>query len=367
MLRQRNPVFDNLRAICMLGVIAIHLGSFVLDSGTPTEHIFMLFEILSRYSVPTFFFISGYGLFYSYPLESRLDYLKFLKKRLRTIGIPYVLVSLFYIAYIDAIYPTPDTWTLPTIFFKLCFGTACYHIYFLVILIWFYICFPLWRYLMRFMEICNLKYSLPVLALLQLHLYAFSEHFWAYPQWVVDMDWLYNLCQYRLNYLPLFYLFVFMLGGAIARHYGLFKIFLNKHPYLITMAFLASATTNAGLFYRYTYKWGMDWEFTANTFQQLSTPGFVYTITAIFFFSMIIDRFPEMSQKLLGNFSNRSFVIYLIHPFIIDVLIYQLQCQGIMFNQVPMPPFYLAVVLISYLLAEIWHFFRQKTKKAFNF
>ena len=364
---QRNPVFDNLRAICMLGVIAIHAGSLVIDSCTPSEHIFMLFEILSRYSVPAFFFISGYGLFYSHPLEKDLDYWRFLKKRLISIGLPYLITSLFYIAYSNMIQPDPHNWELSSLVFKICFGTAFYHIYFLVILIWFYIFFPVWRYLMRFMEFCSLKYSLIVLALLQLHLYKASDHFWEYSEWIVAHDWIYNLCQYRLNYLPLFYLFVFMLGGAIARHYGIFKIFLTKHPYLITLAFLASATTNAGLFYRYTYKWGMEWEFSANTFQQLSLPGFVYTITAIFFFSMVIDRWPEISHKLLSRFSDRSFLIYLIHPFIMDALINQLQYRfGIMFNQVPMLPFYCAVVLIAFFLSELIHPIVHKIKNTFN-
>ena len=364
---QRNPVFDNLRAICMLGVIAIHLGASVIDSATPSEHIFMLFEILSRYSVPTFFFISGYGLFYSYSLEKPLDYFHFLKRRLITIGLPYVIVSLLYIFYSDMIQPDPHNWELSSIIFKLSFGTAFYHIYFLVILIWFYICFPIWRYLMRFMEFCSLKYSLPVLALLQLHLYHASDHFWSYPQWIAAQDWLYNLCEYRLNYFPLFYLFVFMLGGVIARHYGLFKIFLAKYPLPITLAFLASASTNAFLFYRYTYKWGMDWEFSANTFQQLITPGFIYTITAIFFFSMVIDRFPELSHKLLSRFSDRSFLIYLFHPFIIDALANKLQYHaGLPFNKVPMIPFYIAVLLISFALAELLHPILHKIKNTFN-
>ena len=62
---ERNQIIDDLRGICMLGVIGIHVGSFVLEAPYPNSFLYMLLEILSRYSVPAFFFISGYGLFYS--------------------------------------------------------------------------------------------------------------------------------------------------------------------------------------------------------------------------------------------------------------------------------------------------------------
>ena len=40
----------------MLGVVAIHVGDLVMQSGTPWNWLYLLCEVLSRYSVPTFFF-----------------------------------------------------------------------------------------------------------------------------------------------------------------------------------------------------------------------------------------------------------------------------------------------------------------------
>ena len=65
-MTERNKTIDKLRGICMLGVLGIHTGSLVLMSVSPNQHLCMLFEILSRYSVPAFFFVSGYGLFCHY-------------------------------------------------------------------------------------------------------------------------------------------------------------------------------------------------------------------------------------------------------------------------------------------------------------
>ena len=339
----------------MLGVVAIHIGSFIMESATPSLNIFLLFEILSRYSVPTFFLISGFGLFYSYPLEKPLKYGNFLLRRVWTIGLPYLLFSLFYIYYTDLCYPNPHTWDLDSVLFQISFGTGSYHIYFLVILIWFYICFPLWRILMKCMEKISLKFSIPLLFILQLFLYHWSAHFWSYPDWVIAQDWLYNLCQYRLNYLPLLYLFVFMLGGIIARHYTAFQRIITGHGLLLTILFLASASFNSWFFYRYTCKWGMDLEFTVNRLQQLSLPGLIYTITAFFFFSWLLNKKKPDSLPWLSAISQRSFLIYLVHPWIMDSLLFQLAELGYPLSSVPILPYYAAVVLLAYCLAVILH------------
>ena len=92
----RNTIIDNLRGICMLGVIGIHIGSLALAPNNFT--LYLLLEILSRYSVPSFFFISGYGLACTDKdllSGSRLNYIDFMKKRLRGAGLPYLSWSLF--------------------------------------------------------------------------------------------------------------------------------------------------------------------------------------------------------------------------------------------------------------------------------
>lgn len=79
-MTERNKTIDKLRGICMLGVLGIHTGSLVLMSVSPNQHLYMLFEILSRYSVPAFFFVSGYGLFCHYKPGTEINYRQFIKK-----------------------------------------------------------------------------------------------------------------------------------------------------------------------------------------------------------------------------------------------------------------------------------------------
>lgn len=359
MKKQRNLIFDNLRGLCMLGVIAIHVGSMAVTANVASPLLVLITNILSRYSVPAFFFISGYGLFYTAPLEEPFSYGQFLRKRMKSIGLPYLGFSLFYLCY-NALAARDITLLAPdNILFCLFFGTSEYHIYFLVILIWFYLLFPLWRSLMGAMEKVSLKISLPVLFLLQVALYHCSLHFWAYPGWVGQHPALLNLLNYRLNYFPFFYLFIFMLGGVIARHYGAFKKLITEKKFLLTAFFCLSAGFNTWMFYRWTFRWGMPYEDTINALQQLSLPGLVYTIASVLFFSMVLQSGRYPFQNALKRMSDRSFVIYLIHPVFIDQLAYlALKLNGGL-EGVSMLLFYLAVFLISWTLAELWHRFRR--------
>lgn len=147
----RNTIIDNLRGICMLGVIGIHIGSLALAPNNFT--LYLLLEILSRYSVPSFFFISGYGLACTDKgllSGGRLNYIDFMKKRLRGAGLPYLSWSLFYMLYFWLILPPGFvSWNPLHVAYVLFFGLGCYHLYFMVILLWFYASYPLWRQLLR--------------------------------------------------------------------------------------------------------------------------------------------------------------------------------------------------------------------------
>ena len=140
---------EYIRGVSMLGVVAIHTGSQYLLNPTPNVHLVALFEIVSRFSVPIFFFISAFGLFYRMNLAEPFEYGKFLRRRFKAVLIPYLLWSTLYIVHDNYFYgwqlfPEPDY--AAEIYF---FGLAKYHLYFLVILIWFYLLMPLWIYLMR--------------------------------------------------------------------------------------------------------------------------------------------------------------------------------------------------------------------------
>ena len=285
----RNTIIDNMRGLCMLGVIGIHIGSLALAPNSFT--LYLLLEILSRYSVPSFFFISGYGLACTDKgllAGSALNYIDFMKKRLRGAGLPYVSWSLFYMLYFWLILPPGFvSWEPLHVAFVLFFGLGCYHLYFMVILLWFYGTYPLWRKLLRIIIHHNHAFMLVLLFIFQL-----LFNWWTTHPGVNTSTWSVlakNFFDYRLNYLPLHYLLIFIGGGLAAVYWEKFLALLHKYAAGVIVLYLASIGWDVYSCYDAVKSKGYSLLDLANTYHQLSPQGLVYTIGSILFFCLALD------------------------------------------------------------------------------
>ena len=75
--RPRKPrlaAIEYIRGISMMGVIGIHVGSQYLANTAANANLIALFEVATRFSVPIFFFISAFGLFYNLDLTAPFDF-----------------------------------------------------------------------------------------------------------------------------------------------------------------------------------------------------------------------------------------------------------------------------------------------------
>ena len=273
----------------MLGVIGIHIGSLALAPNSFT--LYLLLEILSRYSVPSFFFISGYGLACTDKgllAGSALNYIDFMKKRLRGAGLPYVSWSLFYMLYFWLILPPGFvSWEPLHVAFVLFFGLGCYHLYFMVILLWFYGTYPLWRKLLRIIIHHNHAFMLVLLFIFQL-----LFNWWTTHPGVNSSTWSVlakNFFDYRLNYLPLHYLLIFIGGGLAAVYWEKFLALLHKYATGVIALYLASIGWDVYSCYDAVQSKGYSLLDLANTYHQLSPQGLVYTIGSILFFCLALD------------------------------------------------------------------------------
>lgn len=346
---ERNQIIDDLRGICMLGVIAIHVGSFVLEAPQPNSFLYMLLEIISRYSVPAFFFISGYGLFYQYRPEHTVNYLPFLKKRLQSVGLPYVIWSLLYLLYFSAVMPGCINWQPGNILFLLFYGLACYHLYFMVILLWFYFTFPLWHKLFAFFQRRSLKLGFTLLFLLQI-----SFNYWTCHPNINSAELpvlLQNLFNYRLNYLPLHYLFIFMLGGLAAIYYNNFIKFITNYFTKVSIFYIFTLFFIGGSYYYYYLYHNYSLILLANTFQQLSLQGFLYTISSLLFFCAVFAKtsLSNPFRKFIHLLSVNSLIVYLIHPFWMDIINRLCHAGGIVMTSKRILAIYCLLVALSVL------------------
>lgn len=326
----RNTIIDNLRGICMLGVIGIHIGSLALAPNNFT--LYLLLEILSRYSVPSFFFISGYGLACTDKgllSGSRLNYIDFMKKRLRGAGLPYLSWSLFYMLYFWLILPPGFvSWNPLHVAYVLFFGLGCYHLYFMVILLWFYASYPLWRQLLRIIIHKSIPFMLVLLFIFQL-----AFNWWTTHPGLNTAGWSViakNFFDYRLNYLPLHYLLIFMSGGLAAGYWEKFIALLRRYSAMVCMIFAASMAWDVQSCYEAVTVKGYTLIDLANTYHQLSPHGLCYTVGSLLFFCLALDWLERKAQsegslakpfyKAISILSSYSMLIYFVHPLLLDWL-----------------------------------------------
>lgn len=357
----RNTIIDNLRGICMLGVIGIHIGSLALAPNNFT--LYLLLEILSRYSVPSFFFISGYGLACTDKgllSGSRLNYIDFMKKRLRGAGLPYLSWSLFYMLYFWLILPPGFvSWNPLHVAYVLFFGLGCYHLYFMVILLWFYTSYPLWRRLLRIIIHQSIPFMLVLLFIFQL-----AFNWWTTHPGLNTVGWSVlakNFFDYRLNYLPLHYLLIFISGGLAACYWQKFIALLRKYSAMVCMIFAASVAWDVHSCYEAVTVKGYTLIDLANTYHQLSPQGLCYTVGSLLFFCLALDWLERRAQsegslakpfyKAISILSAYSMLIYFVHPLLLDWLSSAYNHFGIIMTVKKVALSYVLLVLGSLVLS----------------
>lgn len=318
MKKPRLPAIEYIRGISMMGVIGIHVGSQYLENPSANLHLVALFEVFTRFSVPIFFFISAFGLFYNLDINEPFRYLAFMKRRFRTVLIPYLFWSFLYIA-INILFhgiPVPGPMELAKLLF---FGLAQYHLYFLVILLWFYLLMPLWIAMVRHIGMR----SLLILLLLQIAFDYFSSFNASLYYFVADLpeDSLWKpFLLYRLNYWVLHYFFIFLLGGWLSVHSDEFQTFMREHRTAICGCFWLALASLLGYYYHLVFSGSTLLEaiFTAH---QLCPAGILYTVAAsVFFFTIFTyQRYPAALNPLFSLLGRHSYFSYLAHPIFLTI------------------------------------------------
>ncbi len=328
---------EYIRGVSMAGVVAIHTGSQYLLNPTPNIHLVALFEIVSRFSVPIFFFISAFGLFYRMDLSEPFSYGKFLRRRFKAVLVPYLLWSTFYLVHDNHFYGWqlfPDLDYAAEIYF---FGLAKYHLYFLVILIWFYLLMPLWIFLVRRMTPARMIFLLAA----QVAFDYWSSYCAGASE---NLFW-----KWRLNWLVLHYVFVFVLGGVLAVHSQKFFAWCAAQKKFISGTFLLSLIILLSHYYFLIGVKNFSAEAAVNTAHQLSPAGIFYTIAAsIFLFTLFqFGRLPESLKKFLSVLGKNSYFVYLAHPFVITYLALGLGKLGLVMTAPNALIFYVATVALT--------------------
>ena len=350
---ERVCAVEAIRGISMMGVIGIHIGAEYLANPSPNLHLVALFDIGTRFSVPIFFFISAFGLFYGQSPSAPFSYRDFLVRRGHAVVIPYLVWSFFYIVH-DAWHYGMGIPPLTSLASMLFFGNAKYQLYFMVILIWFYLLMPLWRILFRHMTI-------PLLAgilILQVgfdYWSSFSTAFNLYVYSLPEGTLLRALLFYRLNYWVMHYVFIFLLGGYIALHFAAFRALMQRHTGFLCALGISSLAALLAWYYKLILIDGYTPLEAIYTAHQLSPLGILYTIGASL---ALFAFFTHLgTQNLLGRafqtLGKHSYFIYLAHPVAITYLLMLIHAHGYVLTAPIALGLYTATLLLTLCSAII--------------
>lgn len=105
-----------------------------------------------------------------------------------------------------------------------------------------------------------------------------------------------NFFDYRLNYLPLHYLLIFISGGLAACYWEKFIALLRRYSAMVCVIFAASVAWDVQSCYEAVTVKGYTLIDLANTYHQLSPQGLCYTVGSLLFFCLALDWLERRAQ-----------------------------------------------------------------------
>ncbi len=315
------PEISFVRAIACLLVILTHV-----TLAYPVEHIdspamfTLLVNQLARVGTPIFALISGLLLFNSVK-HKKLDTRRFYKTRFDKIIIPYLFWTFVYLALLKLTHAAPVHLSdMPR---YLLLGEGYVHLYFMVVVIQFYLLFPL------FAKYIN-KDNILIATLITIALTA---------GWYLIRDMpAFHLLTYRaflLNWLAYFFM-----GGYMAMYMESLKIWCSRYFNKITIAALSSVIVMLA-----------EMKLPA-LYQSDRLLNLVYVpIFTAFFMGLFHVKADETWKAVLEYIGDRSMGIYLIHLLVIGLI------GNIMPDAFWNPDFmvlnYLLVIVVTLICTEL--------------
>jgi surface polysaccharide O-acyltransferase-like enzyme len=324
MHKHRIDEIEHLRAISFLAIVMQHtLACFMynpgIGQGAAATSAFLLLFI--RYGVPVFIFITGMVLFYNHG-EEDLHYGRFIEKRFSQIFLPYFLWTLIYFVWISLISGVPAS-SMASVLSRIAWmtlkGDSFYHLWFIVMILQFYLLFPLLRSLViKFKEH---PYTFMVVGFLLYVLYLWFYNYLVpvfYP--AVQSPILKGLLDYR-DRLFLSWFFYFLLGGFAGLYVDKWRAWLQKISkanllvfglsfayimYLMIKSGHPGAAAGYVINYQITLPLGMTM--------------IVYLVSSLFLFYYLTELLQSKCTRLAGRLKwvgRYSFGGYFIHPFVL--------------------------------------------------
>lgn len=273
------------------------------------SHLVAFINQFGKPSVLFFIFLSGYA-FGLHRLNQNFSSLRFYLHRFLRIWIPYTLVSFYYYMEHSAFF------SLSEFFTGLITGGHKYHLYFIVLISLIYLFFPLLR------KIKYSKFLFWLFFFFAILMHVISVTYEGYPvmgnMHLVSYGFKYS--KYSLEPYEMFFvsLFFFLYGLWSARRqrppgyeWLMQKIKISLQiPLLVLFVLVAYAATLTDYYYKVESGIASD------------PSGRIWRIVVIFYAISVIflmqKVLTEKKSEIIGALSRASFLVYLIHPAILE-------------------------------------------------
>jgi len=292
--KERIDETNIIRGIACLAVVLVHITAgpvTTLREGSIHSIIFTLLNRGSRFTTPTFLFLSGLTLFYSYE-ERDFKYGKFLKTRFNATLIPYGIWSVIYFIYF---YSQGIYGLSPKLFIEnILLAQMSYHLYFVLTITQFYILFGLFLHGYR-------KFNSHILLILSL---------------ISNLLFLKYVTMPYSDRFFMTYIFFFSLGCYIAKNLSVIKKLVKNLKYVLLIGYIGIVIYDSYLFYQYYI---------------LNKPVDVFGVLLVWILFASISILLLMAignsilekhvilNKNLKTISKSSYYVYLSHPLILNI------------------------------------------------
>jgi peptidoglycan/LPS O-acetylase OafA/YrhL len=296
---------DIVRLLTFSAVIAVHTLAFTEQ---PDNRLAAGVMMLLQYGREVFFALTGFVLLYSM-WGKPMNVGPFWRKRILFVAVPYLAWSAIYYAYAvfgpDHLHPSISAFG-----WDLLYGSAEYHLYFLVVTLQLYLAFPV---ILRFVrrtahQATRLLVAVSAVNLAWLAVVAYV------PMPAGPAGWFWD---HAYELLPTYAMYV--LGGCYAAvHFHRIQVFVDTHSRLLLRASAGCAAVAVGVYVAQL-------PFMApRTADQVIQPGMLFSCVAALFVVYVIGcrwaAGPRRHQGMIEVLSEASFGLYLAHPLVLLLL-----------------------------------------------
>lgn len=295
---ERLKELDVLRAIAFIFVVEQHtMGGYSNIKGISYTYyqIFKFFYTIATPAVAVFFCISAISLFHVY--SKKFDCKKFYVKRIKKTLIPYIVWSLLYM------YMAKNIINFSHSIIQILAGNACYHLWYMAMLLRVLIYFPIILYISKKIHIQDLRLRLGIFVMFLLSYYEISKY-----QNIISnkvTHFIFNNpvpIQARIiNVSPLFWSLYFILGIYISLNYKNFKTFVLKFKFPIVIGYIIL------LIHSYLNQINI-----IKFNRSLSLMYYIFTILCWYIISIYLSYSINV-YNLFNFISKYSFAGYLVH------------------------------------------------------